>query len=78
MNMDNPYNKRELDAKFSHIHEDISSLKESISKGFEGVHFRQDIANGKVNKVVIALVFAFGLIVGLGFVDFGSALPLLF
>ena len=55
----------------------LSSIEPKMDKGFTGVHLRQDKANHKVSKIIIALVFAFGLIIGLGFVEVGKVVPLL-
>lgn len=57
--------------------EDIKEIREEMREGFKGVHARQDYANGKTNKIIVALVFAFGLIMGLGILDIKTALALL-
>lgn len=62
---------------YEHLKEDLKELKSEMREGFKGVHARQDYANGKTNKIIIALVFAFGLIIGLGVLDMKTALALL-
>lgn len=44
-------------------HEEIKGLVES---GFKGVHERQDVANHKVRKLIIAMVAVSFFLVGLG------------
>lgn len=44
----------------------LQLLETTMTTGFKGVHKRQDIANGKVNKIIIALVAITFLAVGLG------------
>lgn len=39
-----------LDQKLSTLTETVKTLTESVTKGFEGVHARQDTTNGKVIK----------------------------
>lgn len=44
---------------------DIDDLKNVVKEGFRGIHERQDVTNGKVRKIIIALVLVVGVVIGL-------------
>ena len=73
-----PYSKREIDAMNETTEGKYDDLKEFIVDGFKGIHARQDYANGRVNKIILALMLAFGLILGLGATNFSSVIRLIF
>ena len=59
------YSKRELDRFFKDNSDSNTRLENKIDKGFEGVHKRQDLANGKVKKIIIALIATVFFVMGL-------------
>ena len=44
----------------------LMRIETTMTIGFKGVHARQDTANSKVNKIIIALVAVTFLAIGLG------------
>jgi hypothetical protein len=71
-----PYSNREHDLIHAGLVKQLDALNTNMITGFKGIHVRQDITNGKVKKLIVALVFAFGLIIGLGAKDFQSVVSL--
>lgn len=59
------YSKRELDNFFQKHEEDHSRLEGKIDAGFGQVNARLDITNGKVKKIIIALVAVMFFVLGL-------------
>lgn len=63
--MSEPYKNREIDQFHSGLKEQIGSLRDDMNKGFGKINARLDVTNGKVKKIIIALVavgfFALGL-----------------
>lgn len=60
------YPDREIDRIYATLDRKIDALTAEMREGFSGIHARQDKTNGKVNKVVLAMVLVGGLSVGLG------------
>ena len=44
------YSKNESDLMFENFEIQFKDIKKDIKDGFEGVHKRQDIANGRISK----------------------------
>jgi hypothetical protein len=63
---DKPYSKREIDILHDSIHEKLDVVIEQVK-----------YTNGKLKKMTMALVLAFGLIIGLGANDFSTIMSLL-
>lgn len=73
-----PYSKREIDTLHGQLGEKIDALDTKIVEGFKGVHERQDIANTKIKKIIVALVLVFGIMIGLGATNFTSIVRIFF
>lgn len=72
-----PYSKRELDFMFRELKDEIQSLNTNTTTGFKGVHARLDITNGKVKKIIVALVAVFFFCLGLGFEQISPLIALI-
>ena len=70
--MEPSYTNREIDLMQKGIRRELEAINTNMKTGFGGIHERQDQTNGKVKKIIVALVFAFGLIIGIGAKDFGA------
>jgi hypothetical protein len=75
--MNQPYSNRELDLMFRELKDEIRTLNTNTTTGFKGVHARLDITNGKVKKIIVALIFVFGLLLGMGFEQLSPLLKFL-
>lgn len=67
------YTNRELDMLHNGLKTEITAFREDMEQhgiamrlGFEGVHKRLDITNGKVKKIIIGLVALAAFAIGLG------------
>ena len=74
---DQPYTQREIDhfhgeiaKELEEIGKDIDSMKGDMEKGFKTVHIKLDYTNGKVKKIIIAMVLLAGMSIGFGFNNF--------
>ena len=67
MNSDLPYSKREIDIINEHTSGKISELSAEVLSGFEAVNKRLDYTNGKLRKVIMALILMGGILLGAGF-----------
>ncbi len=63
---EDPYSKREVDSIKEHMTGQINGLSVEMLSGFETVNKRLDYTNGKLRKVIIALVLVFGILIGAG------------
>ncbi len=59
--METEYSNREIDAKFDSVHERFDRQDVSIAEILKNVRY----TNGKVKKVIIALVLVGGVLLGL-------------
>ena len=79
-----PYNTREIQELFRSVHEKIDNNRQDAkdqldrieTTGKETQH-QVIFTNGKVRKIILALVLAFGLIMGLEFEQLGPVLSIL-
>lgn len=74
--MDDSYSNRELDEKFKGIHDKLDSNKSDImlninqTKGeVKEVRVQTEFTNGKVRKIIIALVLISGIVIGQAFTN---------
>ena len=58
-----PYTKRELDEKFSRVHEKLDEQTKVLVE----IQKQTTLTNGKVRKVVLAIVAIGSLLIGAGF-----------
>lgn len=72
-----PYTKREIDAYHSNMEENMKELKDEMTKGFKTTHTKLDYTNGKVRKIIIALISVVFFSVGLGLKELSPLLKLL-
>ena len=81
---EHPYNNREIQQLFLSMHEKIDRNREDAKDQLDriettGKETQNQVifTNGKVRKIILALVLAFGLIMGLGFEQLGPVLSIL-
>ena len=81
---DQPYNTREIQQLFLSMHEKIDRNREDAKDQLDRIETtgretqnQVIFTNGKVRKIILALVLAFGLILGLGFREVSPILSLL-
>ena len=81
---DHPYNTREIQQLFQSVHEKIDRNREDAKEQLDRIELNGEetkdqvvFTNGKVRKIILALVLAFGLIIGLGFERLGPVLGIL-
>ena len=82
--MEHPYNNREIQQLFLSMHEKIDRNREDAKDQLDRIETtgretqnQVIFTNGKVRKIILALVLAFGLIIGLGFEQLGPVLSIL-
>jgi tetrahydromethanopterin S-methyltransferase subunit G len=63
---DAPYSNRELDAKFSGIHEKLEDNKTLLVGKLDSIDEKVTYTNGKVKKTIVARVLLFGIVIGQG------------
>lgn len=73
MTIDQPYSNRELDAKFNTILEMMEQQSEHILE----IKAQTQRTNGRVSRLELGMVLAFGLIMGLGLKEFDTVLALI-
>ena len=82
------YTNRELDGQHQAILDKIDNLRNVLElrmgtfendtrNSLSRIETQVSYTNGKVRRITVILVFVIGLVVGLGFVDVRSILPLL-
>ena len=60
------YTNRELDAKFSEVREVVTSSKNTLLEKLLEIEKQTIYTNGKVKKIIMAILLLSGLSIGLG------------
>lgn len=75
--MDNePYSKREIDQHHEYIKSELTTIKEDMRTGFDEVKNRLDYTNGKLKKIILAMVAVSAFTLGLGLKEAQAILAL--
>ena len=85
--MAKPYQNREIDSKFNEAftrmtefdkdtRESLSRIETNMENGFIQVNRRLDTTNGKVKKIIVALVAVAAFSVGAGLVNINNIIAL--
>lgn len=84
MKNESPYNNRELDAKFAELHDKLDDMKETQAIELGGIKNTQKemlsevrYTNGKVRKIIVALVALAFFSLGLGLTNAGPIIGLI-
>ena len=75
--METAYSNRELEAKFDGIHTKLEDNKETILAELAGITTQVKFTNGKVRKIIIALIGVGFFTLGLGFQQLAPLLKIL-